>query len=109
MNRNVYEIDDYDLSIAGSTKPVPLEGAGPISIQPVLTGLIGNPTYTVQVSNDGENFVEYHKLAKNVAIDSPIWITYSIIPWSHLRIVIDSSGPDAGIVRFKLFLYNYNG
>lgn len=103
MNRNVYEVDNYNLSVDGSTLAVPIEGRGPISIQPVLTTLVGLPTYTVEVSNDNENFICYHTSATDVAIEDSIWIAYDNIPWQYLRFVLTSNGA-TGVVRFKLYL-----
>jgi hypothetical protein len=103
MARKVHEVDDFDLSIDGSTLLVPINGNGPISIQPVLTSLTGAPTYTVEVSNDGENYTCYDASAEDVAIATPIWIAYDVIPWQYLRFTITSNGA-TGIVRFKLFI-----
>jgi hypothetical protein len=103
MSRNVYEVNEYDLSVSGVTLKVPLNRRGPISIQPVLVALTGTPTYTVEVSNDGTDYVEYHPTATNIDIDCSIWIAYDIIPWAFLRFVITSGGA-TGTVRFKLSL-----
>lgn len=108
MARQVYEVNDIDLSVGGNSDPIELNGTGPISIQPVeVLPISGNPKYTVEVSNDGKAFVDYHKSATDVAIDDSIWIGYENIPWQFMRISISATG--TGTVRFKLYINGYDG
>lgn len=95
-----------DLKTSQKSESVLIDGSGPLSIQPVTNNLCGAPTYTVEASNDKENFVSYHVLSTNTSIEDSIQINYKKIPWMYMRISITSVSGDSGIANF---LFNYNG
>jgi vacuolar-type H+-ATPase subunit D/Vma8 len=83
-----------------------VKGKGNLSIQSVVSNLVGTPTYTLEVSNDDDNFVEFDPLSTNVSFEDSIEIDSSVVPWIHMRARIDALSTDGGSVIFKI---NFNG
>lgn len=88
-----------DVSVSSSTESIEIID-GPMSIQPVLDQVTGNPTYTVEVSNDGANFVSYTRSSTNVAVTKSIEITYGEIPWEFVRLSVTPGGGSTGNIYF---------
>jgi hypothetical protein len=78
--------------------------SGPISIQPIITGLtiVGTPTYTLMVSNDSVNYVDYNKLSTNVDVSKSVQINYQDFPWKFIKITINIDVGDLGRLEFLI-------
>jgi hypothetical protein len=90
-----------DVSTSSSTDYIEVID-GQMSIQPILSSVIGDPTYTVEMSNDGSNFVCYTRASTNVAIAKSIEITHGSIPWKYIRFSVTPVGGSTGYVYFNV-------
>ena len=59
-----------------------------MSIQPVATDITGNPSYTLEISNDGINFCDYTRESSNLKTTSAIEILSNHIPWRYVRLTV---------------------
>ena len=96
-----------DLSVDSETLRIFVEG-GPTSIQPIIENLVGNPTYTLEVSNDDSDTAEggtytcFNRTTTNIAIDTPIQIAYGYLPWKYMRLKVTTDVGVTGSVKFKI-------
>ena len=102
----INKTESLSLKTSQKTEEVGINGSGPLSIQPVVQNLCGTPTYTLEASNDKENFVCYDLLSTNVPFTYSLQINYEKIPWKYFRISINSKLGDSGSV---VFIFNYQG
>ena len=59
----------------------------------------GNPSYTIEVSNDGTTFTEYDSNSTGVDLEDAF--ADDIMPFAFMRIVFDSPAPTTGTVTFN--------
>ncbi len=102
MARIVDKLLPFDLSADGYTNNYHIHGARPFSIQPTVESLAGNPTYTLEVSNDGINFIEFDKTTTKLDMTDQIQSNYSVFPWEYFRLAITSNA-GSGTVIFKIW------
>lgn len=88
-----------DVSTSSYTNSVDILGA-PMSIQPVTENIIGNPTYTLEVSSDGVNFLSYTRSSTKVDVSKALEITHGDIPWKFLRMLVEPGGVSSGSIYF---------
>ena len=75
------------------------------SLSPLISGITGtNPTYTVEVSNDGVNWYEYNNLSTNVDIIDAVDDNH--LSFTKMRIVHDATGTSGGTVIYKFVQKN---
>jgi len=98
-------VGPLDLKTSQKSDTVLIDSTGPISIQPVVENLCGSPAYTLESSNDKENFVAYDPLSTDVSLEDSIQINYEKIPWKYMRISVASRTGDSGLASF-IFVYN---
>lgn len=107
-------LDSIDLSSNSFSERIDLEGVNVLSIHPIVKNLLGSPTYTIEVSNDDgnsdviptledqENYFVMSPSLSNLNIQSTINIDLTLIAWRYMRIKINSSINDSGIVEFNI-------
>ena len=85
---------------------IKIDGHAPLSIQAILTNVVGSPTYTLEVSNDLDTntFKKYDPLSNNIDITDAIVITYDVVPWKYLRLVVTPDVGDVGLIYFNIFV-----
>lgn len=88
------------LGTSQETDAIVIDGSGPLSVQPVLFNNIGSSTYTIQVSNDKENYTDYNSMSTDVSVEDSVQIHYSQIPWKYMRMSVSSKDGDSGQLTF---------
>ena len=99
-------VGPLDLKTSQKSSEVFINSSGPLSIQPVVNNLCGAPTYTLEVSNDKINFLNYSDESTDLSLEDAIQINYIKIPWQYMRISVSSVLGDSGIANF---IFSYNG
>ena len=106
-NMKQYTTDQIDLKTSQVTEEILINGAGPFSIQPVVSNLCGSPTYTLEVSNvdDEDSFRPYGASASGKDLTDNIQSDYEKFPWKYIRLSCVNTGPtDSGLVIFHISL-----
>jgi len=71
------------------------------SLAPIKTGLtIADPTYTIEVSNDGTTWFEYNNLSTDVSVNDAVDDNH--LAWIFMRVVYDAKTETTGTIEFEL-------
>lgn len=81
---------DYDLSSDEIGDALEITSSWKFSITPNFSGVTGNPTYTLQVSNDNVTWFDYNNNSTVIAIDDGICDVY--MSFVYLRVNTTSNG-----------------
>lgn len=97
------ELGSFDVSRTNISDSVFVDYKGPISVQVIPEGVVGDPTVTLYVSNDNDFYERYDKVV-NVPIASSLELICDPFLWKYLKFVISSgtSGTVKLIVAYDL-------
>lgn len=71
------------------------------SVAPIQSGLsVGDPIYTIEVSNDDTNWFEYNSLSTDVSVDDAVDDIH--LAWIYMRIVYNAGTETTGTIEFEL-------
>jgi hypothetical protein len=71
------------------------------SLAPIINGLTaGDPTYTIEVSNDNLTWFEYNNLSTDVSVNDAVDDNH--LAWIYMRVVYDAKTETTGTVEFEL-------
>lgn len=102
----VKTLEAIPLNRNGVTESFTVKSKGHFSIQSIVSNLVGAPTYTLEVSNDDENFTEFDDLSTGILFADSIQIDSSVVPWINMRIRVDALSTDNGSATFKVNFYD---
>jgi hypothetical protein len=71
------------------------------ALAPIKSGLtVGDPTYTIEVSNDDTTWFEYNNLSTNVSVDDAVDDNH--LAWVYMRVVYNAGTETTGTIEFEL-------
>lgn len=71
------------------------------SVAPIQSGLtVGDPIYTIEVSNDNITWFEYNNLSTDVSVEDAVDDDH--LAWVWMRIVYNSGTETTGTIEFEL-------
>ncbi len=93
------QVDEYPANADFTTDSIDIEFDWVFSIQTVLSVVVGNPTLTIQCSNDNVNWVNYTTSATDVDLTntSNHMIIDSNFPCQYMRLQYVSGGNSGNI------------
>jgi hypothetical protein len=98
------DLGSVDIGAGGTTTAIEICFNYNWSISPTVTGTPGNSDYTLEVSHDGVEWKEYKDGSTNVDIEDAI--QDDILPFTYVRIVVNSGGGSSGTAQFSMQLKN---
>ena len=98
------EVVDYDATVNFTTDEIRFLHSHDWSVDVSETGTDGNPTFTIQASNDNLKWYDYDKNAQNVKIEDAFGWDY--FEFKYMRIVYVATGVTTGTITINLNLNN---
>lgn len=79
-------------------------------LQIIKTGANGNPLFTIQCSNDGDNWDNYHADATDYELqDNSVSFIDDVFPARFMRVQMKANGTTAGTVKAILNIRKFTG